>query len=323
MPDLVVAVDEAGDFKTTSSIDHFYVAAIIRPGKEEQFHRWEAGIPAKGRKDGEVKGGYLTDDQLHDFVREVVCAQPRVIITRFAIQPSMHAPGNIRAHQAATVRLAEESAKRFRAQRNAELATEAAGLARWLGGMEAAQYVKFATQTKCVSQSLADVVGHSITGGFDQNLASLRYKIDRGLLGDSPEERLYWKRTVGMQVRRLAEDDRLVSLDTWDASGHPFLDLYDKDGYWDFNPLFDHRCDFLNSADHFELRIADIVASMHRTFHMSSNQAWRMHSAYARMGRCGAFARLGNLSKLFLDSGARPKEGVARADLQPGSEPTS
>jgi len=325
MSDLVIAVDEAGDFRASSSLDHFYVAAIVRPGKEEQYQRWEAGIPARNRKeDGEVKGGYLTDDRQHDFVREVICASPRVIITRVAIQPSMHPPGSLRAHQAATVKLAQESAARFKRHGNAGMVAEASGFARWLQRMQEPQYMKLALQTEVVAQSLADAVGHAVTGGFDLELPSLRYKIDRGVLGDSPEDRRYWKRFIATQVRRLPEDTALVSLDTWEATGHPFLDLYRHGSGWDLNPLFDERCDFVSSRDHYQLRIADIVASLHRLFYMSKDEQWKTRSAYARMERRRAFARSGTpwgrMKKVLL---LDPARSVAASRERIGHDPAS
>jgi len=109
-----------------------------------------------------------------------------------------------------------------------------------------------------------------------------------------------------MQLRRL--QSRLVFPDTWLKTGHPFMDLYydSAKGQWNLGPLFNDRCEFLPSEKHFELQIADIVASMHRRFHLNADRQWRRHSPYSRMKRCRAFARKGQLVKLVFDHPALP-----------------
>jgi hypothetical protein len=301
--DLVVAIDEAGDFRADSDRDHFFVAAIVRPGKEEQYRRWEHGVPGKERKDGEVKGGYLSDDRLHDFVREVLAAEPRVRIVRIAIQPSLHEPGVIAKHQTDSVALAEAKATEFERSGHRRAALEVRGHARWLAAMKQGQYLKVALQTMCVARSLSHTVAHAISGGYDFELPTLRYKIDRGLIDDDPVKRRYWRRMVAMQARRLPEDERVVSLDTWEVTGHPFLDLYragpEGPEGWNFGPLFNNRCDFLGSLEHYEIRIADIVASIHRSY-FGTNRKERK-SVYERIARAGLFTFKGAFSKLLLD----------------------
>lgn len=312
--DLVVAVDEAGDFKLTSAFDHFYIAAIVRPGKEEQFLKWEKGIPSINRKEGEVKGGYLTPDQLHDFVREVVCRRPTVIVTPFTIQPA-NPLGDIAAHQAEMVQDLTEFAETCRRQGNKGRAAEARDVARWIERMSQSHHAKLEVQAECVAQSLADVVGHSIVGDFDRELPSLRYKIDRGLIGDKPTDHLYWRRTVQIHARNLPENRRLLTFDTWAKQGHPFFDLYRPNGVWNFDPLFDNRCDFLDSKDHFELRIADIVASICRTFYQSTDRERQTNGPFARMRRGKVFAGLGNVFRVFLKSrAAGPSEHGPTSD---------
>ncbi len=295
--DLVVAVDDAGDFNASSTIPHFYVAAMVRAGKEEQFRRWEAGIPARGRKHGEVKGGYLTDDQLHDFVREVLASAPRILVTRVAADPGKHVPGDISGHRAETVALNRAASARLSAGGNSTLAAEAARLAGWLDRAKDAQYLKLAVQTECVARSLANTVGHAISGRFDRELPSLRYKIDQGL-ADKAKDRQLWKRMVQFQVRRLDQQEghQVVSLDTWERTGHPFLDLYRLPGGWNFDPLFEGRCAFLPSKDHFEICIADIVASVHRSYFAHG----RCKVVYERMMRSGVFAHRGEWFTLRL-----------------------
>jgi hypothetical protein len=303
MADLVIAIDDAGDFKTGSELYHFYVGAMVRAGKEEQFRRWEDGLPAQCRKDGEVKGGYLSADRQHDFVREVICSEPRVIITRITIQPSIHEPGAIASQQTETVRLLRLDAESFETHGLRDKAAEALGMARWIAHSKEPHYVKLWVQTQCIAQSFADAVGHSYVGGFDGELASLRYKIDPGLLGDDDPSRLtYWRRFLAMQLRRFRTEERGGFPAVWQETGHPFMDLYYRgENRWDFRALFEERCDFPSSKDSFEIRIADIVGSIHRQFWMGLDKRMRRYTPYARMRRCGAFAGRGKLTKLLFE----------------------
>ena len=62
-------------------------------------------------------------------------------------------------------------------------------------------------------------------------------------------------------------------LKEWKKSGHPFLDMYHKNGSFDFNLLFRKNCGFVPSHEHFEIRIADAVNTI--------------SSRYLNDGRCG------------------------------------
>src|SRR5207244_3069958 len=108
-----------------------------------------------------------------------------------------------------------------------EKEAEALGFARWIQRISESAYIKLWTQSECVALAFTDVVGHSISGGYDDELPSLRYKIDPGFIEDGDAARCeYWRRFVAMQLRRLATDERMVFPAEWRDTGHPFMDLY-------------------------------------------------------------------------------------------------
>ena len=67
---------------------------------------------------------------------------------------------------------------------------------------------------------------------------------------------------IRSQLYSYSKKRPICLLKDWLETGHPFLEKYAKKGYFDLNELFWNNCEFVNSHEHFQIRIADIVCSI-------------------------------------------------------------
>ena len=103
---MIIAIDETGSFSTGSKDRSFFIAVHLRQRKtlyklkRQHFTEWEGSLPKvlKNPK-GEIKSSSLSDDQLTDFARRVVCTHYRVGITPFTVRPSVNTASVIGKHR--------------------------------------------------------------------------------------------------------------------------------------------------------------------------------------------------------------------------------
>ena len=71
---MIVGIDDSGSFKDEDM--GLFAAVYIRPKKYEKlkkiFESWENDLPDKCKKDGEVKGWLLSDEQLAHFAENIL-----------------------------------------------------------------------------------------------------------------------------------------------------------------------------------------------------------------------------------------------------------
>jgi hypothetical protein len=271
--EMILALDETGDFRIDSHAPHFFVAVQIRAGKEAQFAAWESAIPRRHKGAvGEFKGATLPEDYLAGFVRDVLEAEPVIRITPVGLVPAMHKPGTVEQHKNYSLATVNDSQIQISRAGNAKLAKQVAEMASWLRRMSLPLYLKASAMFSCIAYALRDTVGHAIAGGYDLELPPLEFKIDRDFVRDRTQQ-VYWGQFLRTHMKTvMVGENALVSLDAWEKTGHPFRDLYARTlpngrRVWDLTALFRDRCRFLDSKRHFELRVADLVAAILRRYH--------------------------------------------------------
>jgi len=270
---MILKLDETGDFRPGSESPHFFVAVHVQPRTETRHADWERSLPKRYKGSaGEFKGATLPEDHLASFVAEVLKPSPTVLVTPVVMVPAEQSPETIEQHRTYSLATVNDSQLQMAMAGNAKGAKGVSEMAAWLRRMSLPIYLKMTSMDACVAHSLRDAVGHAITGGYDRELPALQYKIDRDFIRDRRQQ-TFWNQMLRAYVQKtMVGEEAFFSLDTWEETGHPFLDLYGRrlsDGraVWDLTPLFRDRCHFLDSKKHFELRIADCVAAIIRRYH--------------------------------------------------------
>src|SRR5208337_3364732 len=143
------------------------------------------------------------------------------------------------------------------------------------------QYLKIRVLGDCISTALANTIGHSITGGYDDELIRIKFMIDKDFIKE-PQHSIFWHEFLRNQLYYHTQKNPLPLLDKWRAKGHPFVEKYGKNGYLNLRELFWKQCAFVSSHDNFEIRIADAV----NTIITRRLNIQKCHQAYLLVRKC-------------------------------------
>jgi hypothetical protein len=270
---VIVAIDESGSFAPESPTINFFVAVHLRQRrtlyelKRPQFLAWERSLPSSAKNpSGEIKSALLSDDDLFEFGRRVIGALPAVGITPYSVRGSDNPPAVLEKHRAVALIGAREGVKLYESQGKRQLAQTVAEFANWLKNLSYNTYLKIEMLGHCMSTALVNTVGHSITGKYDrQELPRIRYKIDRDFIRE-PRHLTFWRQLLRNQIYNNSKHDPLPLLDSWERTDHAFLETFGGESHAAITEIFEERCDFLSSHEHFEIRIADTVATILNRF---------------------------------------------------------
>lgn len=138
--------------------------------------------------------------------------------------------------------------------------------ANWLENLGYTPFLKIEMLGACIYAASVNTVGHSINGGYDkQELPRIRYKIDRDFIRE-PRHLLFWRIPLRNQIYHESKAEPLPLLKQWQRTGHPFLETFGSERHAAITEIFETRCDFLRSHEHFEIRMADAVGTIMNRF---------------------------------------------------------
>ena len=265
--DMIISIDETGDFSPNSDKFNFFVATHIRQSdglfkvKERQFKNWENELPAslKNHK-GEIKGSSLDCSQLRAFVENVILKSPYVGITSKRLRTVENPPSLIDKHTA--IVLAGLNDKYLRMIKSGCVeAIKFKDYANWIRKLNYQQYLKISFLGSLVFDSLKNTIIHSIRERYDHELVETKFLIDR-IFVRGVEQNAFWRDVLRNQFFSYSRKEPIPLLSDWKNTGHPFLTKYASKGYLDFNELFWRNCKFGDSHVNFEIRIADIIGTI-------------------------------------------------------------
>ena len=297
---MVIAIDESGSFATDSKTRHFFAAVHLRQRrtlykqKQGQFSDWERSLPRslKNAK-GEIKSSVLSDDELTNVARNVICSHYYVGVTPYTIRPADNPTAVVDKHRSVALVGIKEGAKESLAMGRIETARTYEEFGNWLKRLGYSHYLKVILLGECMMAAMVNTIGHSISGGYDEELTRMRFLIDRDFIKE-PRHNLFWHELLRNQLYYASESNPIPLLNKWKRKGHPFLEKYERAGHLDFNELFWRQCEFALSHEHFEIRIADAVSTIISRFF---NQR-RCIPAYRLVRKC--FLGKGKVQQLVL-----------------------
>lgn len=288
---MIVAIDETGTFGEASDRRHFFVAAHLRQRKTlydqkaRQFESWESGLDRSLKNPrGEIKSSVLSDDQLEEFARRVVTSNPYVRVTSLTICPSANPKEVVDKHQVVYVASTREAVKWYEQHDRPGPAQIFNDLANWLGNLNYQQFLKVLLLCDCITNSFVNTVGHSTSGNYEEELTRIGFKIDRDFIRQ-PRTETFWRQMLRTSLWWRTQINPVPILERWRRKSHPghrFLEKYRAEGFFDFNDLFEHHCEFVTSHEHFEVRIADGIGTIFSRFHNDG----RCKRAYDLLRHC-------------------------------------
>ena len=298
---MIIAIDETGSFHSGSTEMNFFVAAHIRQRKTFYkqkkfcFKEWENTLPKNIKNSkGEFKSNKLSNERLTEFVRKVVCSHYYIGITPLAIRPSKNDETLIEKYKSVQHIGIIEGVKFYKNKgrdKNAKLYED---FGNWHKKLSYVQFLKIFMLGACISSALVNTVGHSISGGYDNELTRIKILIDKDFIKE-PQHNIFWRELLRNQIYAHSKKSPMPVLKTWLKNDHPFLKKYMSKGYIDLNELFWKHTSFVLSHKNFEIRIADTINTvLNRYFNKKE-----CNRAYKMLKKC--FLQHGKVTELLLN----------------------
>jgi hypothetical protein len=207
---------------------------------------------------GEIKSSSLSDDKLAEFARLVLCGHHYVGVTPFAINPADNAESVVEKHRAVALLGIHEGVKGYTGQGKKKLAAVYQDFGNWVRKLSYSQFIKIELLGSCLSSAVVNTMGHAISGGYDDELMRWEFLIDRDFIKE-PRHNYFWREILRNQLYHNSRSNPFPVLDRWEREGHPFLAKYARNGRIDLSDAFRNHLKFVESHEHFEIRIADAV----------------------------------------------------------------
>ena len=297
---MLMAIDESGSFSASFFNRCFFTAIHLRQrktlykDKKSQFVDWEKSLPKRLKNPkGEIKSSSLSDDQLLDFAKRILCVPPFVGITTYSVRPQKNPESVIKKHCQVVLMGIREGEKEYANMGKPKMAKTYHEFGNWLNKLNYSQFLKIQMLGRCMYGALINTIGHSVTGKYDRDeLMRMKYLIDRDFIRE-PRPNAFWHELLRNQLYQTSKNDPLPFPELWERRGHPFVKKYTKGNHFVLTELFRDNCDFVHSHEYFEVRIADTVNTIiSRWFNKK-----QCRNAYAKVRHC--FLHHGRVTELI------------------------
>lgn len=272
---MITGVDEVGNFGLGSSDLNYFVGVHIDQNqgrlaiKQSQFRLWEDGVPDKHRENGEVKGSLLSDDLLLSFHEQVLASDPKVLVSAVGTIPSQNTKAAVAKHVGNEI----DALVRVQQHHNERGNPSAHTYYRMLGWYKnLASRPDMFLKLKCLEElmriSIPYVFGYAqlqcfLDGGDERNLEHLAYKIDKDYIR-ARDPMIFWREHLRQSLMHTRGPVEVPMLPFWTRDNAPLHRYYPLIGTQGVNlrSLFMDRLAFFDSKDHWEVRMADIFATI-------------------------------------------------------------
>lgn len=265
---MILAIDESGDFRPESDKYNFFVCAHIRQDrdlydlKKQQFENWENQIdPSYKNHKGEIKSSLLPNEILYDFLIKVIVEEPMINISPVCIRTILNPIEVVEKHKNIHLAGINNGVFEYHNLGRHNQAKMYSQFANWYRKIDYVQFVKIMLLGNCMYKALRDSIGHSISDGYEHELVNLKYKIDKIFLRGL-EQNAFWHELMRNQLYALSEENPIPCLIEWKVENHPFYLKYHSGENYNFNKLFWGNTNFVQSHEHFEIRIADTISTI-------------------------------------------------------------
>jgi hypothetical protein len=217
---MIIAIDESGSFGANSTELNFFIAVHIRQrktlykSKVYQFTNWEHSLPksVKRTSKGEIKSSSLSNEQLTEFARNVVCAPHHVGITPWAVNPMDNPAAVVDKHRAVKLTGIRNGVKEYAALGRQDLAKTYDRFGDWLKKLSYNKYIKIIMLHECMSDALVNTIGRAIIGQYDEELLRIRFLIDEDFIR-GPDLSLFWHELLRSNFYHASRENPVPILD--------------------------------------------------------------------------------------------------------------
>ncbi len=268
---MIVGIDDSGSFKD----EHMgmFAAVYVRPKKYDKlksvFEKWESDLPEECKKDGEVKGWLLNDEQLMYFAENILLNN-NVHGTKHHVFATPLIDFNVETvknQRTKNVRQLLEGADQYRkdGKEYYEIAQFYVDMSKWLSKRSLKTLLKIELLASTIFGAINDSIIWSVNKGFDRELGELTIRMDKGFI-EKPIHMRYWLDTMRTALWHLSyHGGGFIHLDTW-KSNHPYIKRFNKypksrENLAVFTNEIRNCMNFYDSKEYFEIRMADIVAN--------------------------------------------------------------
>jgi len=271
---MIIGIDETGNFDATLNLRHLFIAAFIESEngklavKRDQFTKWENNLSTNFKTaDGEVKGSLLKGEQLLQFLQQVVFQIPIVRTSIVSVMPAKTTSALIDKHYQMELKQVEYSNLIYKTRGSKKYNLNfLENYVHWLRKRSLRDYLKMHCLKHLLKDSFNNAIIHAALQDRVEELLDISFKVDRDFL---TEENIFWEHYSKTSIENYTKDSPFIVIDTWDEN-HPFTQKY----------IFQHKgkscvnirtayknLKFLDSKDHFEIRIADIMGIIYNRFY--------------------------------------------------------
>ena len=271
---MYIGIDETGDFKL--DMLNFFISVFIRykylTKIESVFTTWEKSLPNNFKNsNGEVKGSLLSEEILEDFINNIIFNKYYEIrYCCYGVSTHQASWDHVNLQRKMTTEQLEVAVEKYKEQGKQyyKVANQYNNMLGWYKKLSNQNILKIAVLGSAVLDSLYHAICYSAIHKFDNELNCLEFKIDKDFIDKGAKTR-NWKEILRNQLWNSRQG--ITILKEWDKS-HPFLKTFIKDikdNRVYLNNEFKKRINFYNSRFHWEIRIADIVATINRRYIVS------------------------------------------------------
>jgi hypothetical protein len=295
---MIIAIDETGDFSPDSEKLSFFVAVLLDQydngiaTKKEQFLNWLKTIPKEKFSDkNEVKGSKLYNEELLAFVKQVYNSDPVIRVEIGCLQPKENPEDLMLKFKEIEVKKIFRLSELAKDDDKDEMAKQYERMAIWHKNAKKMHYphfFKLILLRSVIVHAFRTAVGVSILleklyDKDSKNLLNIEIKIDQDFVrGDDPT--IYWKELLRTHFISHTRHTPIPASKEWTAE-HPFLKKYasPKDGTLNFNDIFRNHTHFVESHEHFEIQIADIVGIIINRFYNGQQAVDAYNELWAKL----------------------------------------
>lgn len=276
---MIIGIDETGDFDPKSKYKQFVSAVAVDQNagkhliKKKQFLDWEATIPFENRdpKSGELKGRFLLPTQIHEFFFHVLMVEPPAYFTVIEFDPSNNPTFVVQQHKQWTLGQMNIAMTERKNANQPNWTKRWNEIIAWYGKQNYQHVVKINLLQKLHFLAFNQAFFYAqhllvIDGGDDSNL-KIQFKIDKDFVR-SRLLRNFWDIHSFKEWQAFIRQDKpLVFGDNKEIMDALRKNFTFMNNMIDFGRAFDDGTSFVDSKNHFEVRLADIFGNILHRYH--------------------------------------------------------
>ncbi len=272
---MIIGIDETGTFALESPGISFFVGVHILTNQHKEdlkrsLEDWKNSNRRLKNSKGEIKGSSLNEEQLCDFISQVLDKNPTLRITVLGTTPAEHKKKTIQFHRDHHLKSYDLGIAKCLEVGNERLANQYQQLRNWYGNLNYQLLLKSWTLGEMIGHSYVEHMIHTILTDTDQSLGEFSISIDQDFV-KSKEHIVFWKDFLRNSFGNYTNRYPVPVISEW-PDDHPYYQLNfgaeeyesgeDQRLVVDSGHVFRNGCNFVISNQCAEVQVADIVATI-------------------------------------------------------------